>query len=109
MTATAVEFTRRDYSLVGRDTKYAEESGLASAEWYHCPVSRKELKDLMQRSDQPAELTVHQRLGKASDDPHIQAGLADLAGIEKDKRVAVGAQHHQVAADIIDKKISGLE
>ncbi|MBN8997228.1 MAG: fatty acid desaturase family protein [Rhizobiales bacterium] len=54
MTATAVEFTRRDYSLVGRDTKAAEENGLAAAEWYHCPISRKELKELMQRSDQPA-------------------------------------------------------
>ena len=45
---------RRDYSLVGLDTKLAEERGLASAEWYACPIPRKELKELMKRSDGPA-------------------------------------------------------
>ncbi len=49
-----VEFTPRDYSLVGRDTKLAEERGLASAEWYACPISRQRLKELMQRRDGPA-------------------------------------------------------
>ena len=44
----------RDYSLVGRDTKRAEENGLAAAEWYQCPITRKELKELMKRSDGPA-------------------------------------------------------
>jgi fatty acid desaturase len=48
------EITRRDYSLVGRDSKLAEELGLASAEWYACPIPRKRLKELMQRKDGPA-------------------------------------------------------
>jgi len=30
------QITKRDYSLVGRDTKLAEERGLANAEWYAC-------------------------------------------------------------------------
>lgn len=46
--------TRRDYSLIGRDSKLAEEQGLASAEWYASPISRKRLKELMQRRDGPA-------------------------------------------------------
>lgn len=50
----AVEITKRDYSLIGRDTKLAEENGLATAEWYHSPIPRKRLKDLMKRSDGPA-------------------------------------------------------
>jgi Na+-transporting NADH:ubiquinone oxidoreductase subunit F len=49
-----VEITPRDYSLVGRDAKLAEEIGLANAEWYACPISRTRLKELMQRKDQPA-------------------------------------------------------
>jgi len=49
-----VQITRRDYSLVGLDTKLAEERGLATAEWYHTPISRKRMKELMQRSDEPA-------------------------------------------------------
>jgi fatty acid desaturase len=48
-----LEATRRDYSLIGRDTKLAEERGLASADWYACPISRKRLKELMQRRDGP--------------------------------------------------------
>jgi fatty acid desaturase len=50
----SVQITRRDYSLVGRDSKYAEEQGLASAEWYACPIPRQRLKALMQRKDGPA-------------------------------------------------------
>ncbi|HTB84976.1 MAG TPA: fatty acid desaturase family protein [Candidatus Sulfotelmatobacter sp.] len=46
--------SKRDYSLVGKDSKYAEEQGLASAQWYACPISRKRLKELMQRKDGPA-------------------------------------------------------
>jgi fatty acid desaturase len=46
--------TPRDYGLLGRNAKIAEEMGLASAKWYQCPISRKELKELMQRSDGPA-------------------------------------------------------
>jgi fatty acid desaturase len=46
--------TNRDYALLGRDAKLAEEIGLISAEWYHTEVPRKEMKALMARSDQPA-------------------------------------------------------
>src|ERR1700676_4567272 len=46
--------TRRDYSLIGRDTKAAIASGLASAEWYKTDMPRKRMKELMQRSDGPA-------------------------------------------------------
>ena len=46
--------TPRDYGLLGRDAKIAEEMGLASAQWYQCPMPRKRLKELMQRRDGPA-------------------------------------------------------
>ena len=46
--------TPRDYGLLGRDAKLAEEMGLASAQWYQCPMPRKRLKELMQRRDAPA-------------------------------------------------------
>ena len=46
--------TKRDYSLLGPDGARAVETGLAAAEWYHTEVPRKVMKDLMQRSDQPA-------------------------------------------------------
>ncbi|MGX5850604.1 fatty acid desaturase family protein [Mesorhizobium sp. PL10] len=49
-----VEVTRRDYSLIGRDTRAAIESGLSAATWYACPISRKDLKELMKRTDGPA-------------------------------------------------------
>jgi fatty acid desaturase len=49
-----VEITKRDYSLTGRETKLAEERGLANAEWYTCKISRQRLKELMQRRDGPA-------------------------------------------------------
>lgn len=45
---------KRDYSLVGPNSKRAVELGLASAEWYHTEVSRKLMKELMQRTDGPA-------------------------------------------------------
>ena len=48
------EITQRDYSLVGRDTKLAEETGLANAEWYACNISRQRMKELMKRCDGPA-------------------------------------------------------
>src|SRR4051794_23650935 len=51
MTAIA---TPRDYSLIGRDTKLAEQLGLSSAQWYRTPIPRKRLKELMQRRDGPA-------------------------------------------------------
>jgi Na+-transporting NADH:ubiquinone oxidoreductase subunit F len=44
----------RDYSLVGRETKLAEERGLASADWHACSIPRPRLKELMQRRDGPA-------------------------------------------------------
>jgi fatty acid desaturase len=50
----AVDSINRDYSLVGPNGRLAEEHGLASAEWYLCPIPRKRLKELMQRRDGPA-------------------------------------------------------
>ncbi len=44
----------RDYSLLGAGGRRAVDTGLAAAEWYHTEVPRKVMKDLMQRSDQPA-------------------------------------------------------
>jgi len=46
--------TPHDYSLVGPSSQFAIEHGLANAEWYRAPISRKRLKELMQRSDGPA-------------------------------------------------------
>ncbi|RCW83065.1 fatty acid desaturase family protein [Phyllobacterium bourgognense] len=46
--------TKRDYSLIGRDSQLAVESGLAAAEWYHTDIPRKQMKELMKRSDGPA-------------------------------------------------------
>ena len=45
---------KRDYSLTGPGTARAIETGLAAAEWYHTEVPRKQMKQLMQRSDGPA-------------------------------------------------------
>ena len=50
--ATLVE--KRDYSLTGPSATLAIERGLASADWYHSEVPRKQMKDLMQRRDGPA-------------------------------------------------------
>lgn len=44
----------RDYSLLGPDGARAVETGLASAQWYHSDIPRKEMKDLMRRTDGPA-------------------------------------------------------
>jgi len=46
--------SRRDYSLIGRDARLAVETGLSAAEWYHTDIPRKQMKELMQRSDAPA-------------------------------------------------------
>ena len=46
--------TKRDYSLLGRDSQQAVADGLAAAEWYHTDIPRKEMKELMQRHDGPA-------------------------------------------------------
>lgn len=45
---------QRDYNLLGPDGRRAVETGLASAEWYHSDIPRKEMKELMKRTDQPA-------------------------------------------------------
>ncbi|TVY09196.1 fatty acid desaturase family protein [Paenibacillus cremeus] len=45
---------RRDYSLYGNENKLAQEKGLASAEWYQCPIPRQRMKELMKRKDGPA-------------------------------------------------------
>ncbi len=45
---------RRDYSLTGADGRLAVERGLASATWFAAPVPRKQMKELMKRSDAPA-------------------------------------------------------
>lgn len=44
----------RDYSLIGRDAEKARQIGLATAEWYHTEIPRKEIKEMMQREDAPA-------------------------------------------------------
>ncbi|NND19773.1 MAG: fatty acid desaturase family protein [Silicimonas sp.] len=44
----------RDYTLTGPDSKHAQATGLAAAEWYHSDVPRKTMKRLMQRRDGPA-------------------------------------------------------
>jgi fatty acid desaturase len=49
-----VEISKRDYSLIGEETRHAEERGLATAQWYAAPIPRKRLKELMQRRDGPA-------------------------------------------------------
>ncbi len=45
---------KRDYDLMGESGRRAVETGLAAAEWYHTDVPRKQMKELMQRSDGPA-------------------------------------------------------
>ncbi len=44
----------RDYSLVGQETLAAQQKGLASAQWYTCSIPRKQMKELMRRTDGPA-------------------------------------------------------
>jgi fatty acid desaturase len=44
----------RDYSLLGRDAKRAEDLGLSNAQWYAAPIPRARLKEFMKRSDGPA-------------------------------------------------------
>lgn len=47
-------YKKRDYSIVGPASDQAIAKGLAAAEWYHTDVPRKEMKELMRRSDGPA-------------------------------------------------------
>ena len=44
----------RDYDLMGESGRRAVETGLAAAQWYHTEIPRKQMKELMQRSDGPA-------------------------------------------------------
>ena len=44
----------RDYSIIGPERERAIARGLANAEWYHSPIPRARMKELMQRSDWPA-------------------------------------------------------
>ncbi len=44
----------RDYSLTGPLNAAAIEAGLANAQWYHPDIPRARMKQLMQRSDEPA-------------------------------------------------------
>ena len=44
----------RDYDLMGESGRKAVEIGLAAAEWYHTDIPRKDMKQLMKRSDGPA-------------------------------------------------------
>jgi fatty acid desaturase len=46
--------TRKDYSLTGETGRQAVAKGLAGARWYACSIPRKQMKELMARSDQPA-------------------------------------------------------
>lgn len=46
--------TKRDYDLMGESGRRAVETGLAAAEWYHTDIPRKQMKELMQRTDGPA-------------------------------------------------------
>ncbi|MGI8672614.1 MAG: NADH:ubiquinone reductase (Na(+)-transporting) subunit F [Luteitalea sp.] len=50
----AEEARRKDYSLVGADTRLAIARGLAEADWYVSPVAKDTLKDLLERRDGPA-------------------------------------------------------
>ena len=45
---------KRDYSLIGEETKTAIERGLADAEWYKSPVPRTKMLELLVRKDGPA-------------------------------------------------------
>jgi len=45
---------RRDYRLIGPEAAKAAQKGLVSAHWYQSPISRKRMKELMQRRDGPA-------------------------------------------------------
>ncbi len=44
----------RNYSLTGPSARTAIDGGLANAEWYHTPIPRQQMKELMKRSDMPA-------------------------------------------------------
>ena len=45
---------KRDYSLIGAESRRAVERGLSQAQWYRTDVSRKRMKELMHRRNGPA-------------------------------------------------------
>jgi fatty acid desaturase len=47
-------YGERDYGLLGPEAESAGKAGLKSAAWYHTDVPRKDMKELMKRSDAPA-------------------------------------------------------
>ena len=49
-----IDIHPRDYSLTGPLNAHAVAAGLANAEWYRTNIPRKQMKELMQRSDGPA-------------------------------------------------------
>jgi fatty acid desaturase len=52
MTTQALKL--RDYGLLGSQADEATKQGLKSAEWYHTDIPRKDMKELMKRTDGPA-------------------------------------------------------
>lgn len=44
----------RDYSLIGQETEIAIKKGLADAEWYHSPIPRDKMRELLVRKNGPA-------------------------------------------------------
>ncbi len=53
-TVSTPNYAHRDYGMLGREAEQAVADGLKSAEWYHTEIPRKDIKELMKRSDQPA-------------------------------------------------------
>ena len=43
-----------DYSLVGKDTPLALQKGLVEAKWYASPISKAQMRELLERRDGPA-------------------------------------------------------
>jgi hypothetical protein len=69
LTAPATNYQHRDYGMLGPDAETAVRQGLKSAEWYHTDIPRKEMKELMKRTDGPAtrfSKTLSARLARAS-------------------------------------------
>jgi fatty acid desaturase len=52
--AATENYGHRDYDMLGQDAEKAVQLGLKSAAWYHTDILRKDIKELMKRSDQPA-------------------------------------------------------
>ncbi|GAB1855490.1 hypothetical protein MHTCC0001_03240 [Flavobacteriaceae bacterium MHTCC 0001] len=49
-----VVLEKKDYSLIGEESKKAVRSGLAEATWYTAPVPREQMRELLKRKDGPA-------------------------------------------------------